>query len=223
MCTVSIVPIVGGLVLTSSRDEQKARPTLAPQYYEQGARRLWYPKDQQAGGTWLALEEGTGKAACLLNGAFEAHVREASYRKSRGQLLLEYFDFEGPWHFQEQVDLSHIEPFTLLMLNFHANKLAELRWDGTHKHYSEVDTTRPRIWSSATLYTALEREARERWFDEWLEKNDWERIIEFHLGKSGEDPAFDIRMLRPGGLQTVSISQVCFRGVDVKLFYQDLL
>lgn len=222
MCTVSIVPIVGGLVLTSSRDEQKMRPTLAPQYYEHGSRRLWYPKDQQAGGTWLALEEETGKVACLLNGAFEAHVREANYRKSRGQVLLEYFDFEGPGHFQEQVDLNYIEPFTLLMLNFHANELAELRWDGTQKYYSEIDVTRPRIWSSATLYTALEREAREHRFEKWLEKNNWERVLEFHLGSSGEDPAFDIRMLRSGGLQVVSISQVCFLGTDVKLFYQDL-
>lgn len=222
MCTVSIVPTINGLILTSSRDEQKERPTLAPQYYLRGTRRLWYPKDMQSGGTWLAFEEETGRIACLLNGAFDAHVRASSYRKSRGQILLESFDYDDSTVLLDCLDLDGIEPFTLLLLNSFEGAIRELRWDGDQKHFIELDMKEPKIWSSATLYSVTESRERERWFREWLKANPAERILEFHQGSHGSDPMYDIRMVRSGGLQTVSISQIRIKGAEVTLSYQEI-
>jgi hypothetical protein len=222
MCTVSIVPTINGLILTSSRDEQKARPTLAPQYHLWGSRRLWYPKDMQSGGTWLAFEEETGRIACLLNGAFDAHVRASSYRKSRGQILLESFNYGDSTALLNCLDLDGIEPFTLLLVDSLVSTLWELRWDGHYKHFKELDLNEPKIWSSATLYSVTESMERERWFREWLLTNPAERILEFHQGSYGSDPKVDIRMVRSGGLQTVSISQIRIKGAEAELSYQEL-
>lgn len=154
MCTVTFVPTQNGYILTSSRDEQKARPTIFPKKYSIGDKMLIFPKDELAGGTWIATDE-KHRTACLLNGAFENHIKKERYRKSRGLILLESFAFSSINDFSNQVDLENIEPFTLLLIDSSPNlEFVEMRWDGTKKYIKNIDINLPQIWSSATLYPA---------------------------------------------------------------------
>jgi uncharacterized protein with NRDE domain len=94
MCTVSYLPLPSaGYILTSNRDEAPERPTALPiNHYRIGERTVYFPKDPQAGGTWIATT-GDESTICLLNGGFVPHIAAPGhhYRKSRGMVVLDYF------------------------------------------------------------------------------------------------------------------------------------
>ena len=69
MCTVTYIPTRTGVLLTSNRDERVDRaPALPPATYHSGNQCLTYPKDAQAGGTWIALRDGRCAAVLLMAG-----------------------------------------------------------------------------------------------------------------------------------------------------------
>ena len=92
MCTVTYVPNQEGIILTSNRDES---PERSPKNITRlvGRFNLCFPQDTLAGGTWIAADDRR-RIICVLNGAFEKHAHVPPYRKSRGILALEYFNFE---------------------------------------------------------------------------------------------------------------------------------
>src|SRR3954465_10304679 len=89
MCTVTFIPVKDKVYITSNRDEKVVRKqALQPaEYYRKGAK-LLFPKDPDAGGTWIALHEN-GNAVVLLNGAFEKHKPNPPYLRSRGIVMLD--------------------------------------------------------------------------------------------------------------------------------------
>lgn len=226
MCTVTYIPTPGGFVLTSSRDERQARPTLAPQEYSHGIKQLTYPKDEMAGGTWIATDR-QGSIACLLNGAFENHEKQPNYLKSRGLVLLESFTVLDASDFWHGAELKGVEPFTLLLLRSQANlTFLECRWDGKQKHMRAVDTARTAIWSSATLYDHTARMQREHWFAQWIQRHaaqEDHNIIGFHTSRHGDNLAHDVLMERDGGLRTISVTQMVRCGRFERMIYQDLV
>src|SRR5919199_3470936 len=114
MCVVTLLPLPGGFVLTSNRDEHVSRPAaIPPQTYSIDGHSITFPKDPQGGGTWLATF-GT-ITVCLLNGAFVNHVHQPPYRRSRGLVVLDYFDTADPRQFIDSYDFSGIEPFTMVI------------------------------------------------------------------------------------------------------------
>src|SRR3954447_19258865 len=128
MCTVTFIPLKDRVILTSNRDEKYSRKQALPpqQFYFNGGT-IIYPQDADAGGTWVAINED-GNAAVLLNGAFVKHTPMPPYKKSRGQVLLEVIQTDRPVRSFVRTDLTHIEPFTLVIID---NKgLYECRWDG---------------------------------------------------------------------------------------------
>lgn len=224
MCTVTYIPDEKGFILSSSRDEKFYRPSLQPATYEHFGHQIIYPKDEKAGGTWIALSE-QHQIACLLNGAYENHQKQQKYRQSRGQVLLESFNdgYVDPSDFAGKVILTGIEPFTLLLLSkgaFH-----ELRWDGNRKNFTAIDMGRPAIWSSATLYEPNMQKQREKWFFDWLKTNaliaDY-NIQGFHYSRHGHDGENDIIMKRSSGIQTLSISQIRYQDNKSSFRYFDL-
>lgn len=92
MCTVIYIPLNDGFVLTSSRDEKVHRPTLKPKAYLHKNNILVYPKDEIANVTWIAASN-KNRIACLLNGAYQNHERKDYYSKSRGQVLIDCFEY----------------------------------------------------------------------------------------------------------------------------------
>lgn len=225
MCTVTYIPTDDGFVLTSNRDEQTLRSTFLPDWYNHNQQLLIYPKDKAAGGTWIAANK-QGKVACLLNGAFENHIKKDKYRKSRGQLLLESFDYENNQIFCNNIDLTDIEPFTLILIEGLPRQITEMRWDGAQKYIKSISVQEPRIWSSATLYSKSIRLLRRYWFFEWLQQHKSQEnyhILKFHQEKHSENANIDIVMQRNNNLQTVSISQIHFKQQGSYFYYQDMI
>jgi hypothetical protein len=166
MCTVTYIPTSTGVLVTSNRDERMDRaPALPPAVYPEGHRSLTYPKDTQAGGTWIALGGGRS-AAVLLNGGFANHARKTHYTKSRGLVMLEIVSAEVPLSRFRGMSLEAIEPFTLIL--FTDGELMRCTWDGMQKHISYPDPQKAHIWSSATLYGQEVRMEREGMLQNWL-------------------------------------------------------
>lgn len=227
MCTVTYIPSQSkNFILTSSRDEHIARPALPVTNYSIHGKEVYFPKDSQAGGTWIAHAQ-KGFTICLLNGAFEPHVREASYRLSRGIALLDFFGFESPQEYFSHYSFSAIEPFTLVIIDHRksSNALWEFRWDGVHGHVRSVDAAIPHIWSSVTLYPAEIRKRREQLFKEWVEsRNEITRDNVIHFHRTGGEHNKDLElMIDRGERKTVSICSVDYSPEQTEILYNDLI
>jgi uncharacterized protein with NRDE domain len=231
MCTVSYIPKIegSGFVLTSNRDEKIFRPTIAPRIYTIGVTKVGFPKDEQAGGTWIASSD-KGRLCCLLNGAFVAHQKRSDYAQSRGSVLLELVSSERcVFDFLQEKDLSEIEPFTMLTIEQHGGRIRyfnEFIWDGNTKHFRELDKQQSQIWSSVTLYNTENRKLRKQWFEQFLKENavkiSPEKILAFHSGTHTTDQSIDVVMERVGGMKTVSITQVVPADGKFRMNYIDL-
>jgi hypothetical protein len=223
MCTVTFIPLKDRWYITSNRDEKISRkPAISPQQYLINDKTLIFPKDADAGGTWITVNDN-GTAGVLLNGAFNKHIPAPSYGKSRGLIFLEIItSLDPPVHFRE-MDLSEIEPFSLILLS--QSGLQECRWDGKTRYCREIDRNIPHIWSSVTLYDAAAIRKREQWFAQWLKTNKCpgpNGIINFHRF-TGEDNLYnDLVMNRRNELLTVSITSIELQKDRGILDYLDL-
>lgn len=70
MCTVSFVCANGRIIITSNRDEQIGRPSNPPKNYLINNKKIIFPKDPKAGGTWFVVDDDA-TVLVLLNGAAE--------------------------------------------------------------------------------------------------------------------------------------------------------
>lgn len=231
MCTVSYIPkkSAGGFVLTSNRDEKVFRPTVPPLLYELGETKLGFPKDEKAGGSWIAANNN-GRLCCLLNGAFESHEKKPHHTQSRGTILVELTSSPlSPFDFYEGIKLEKVEPFTIITIETRALEIihfSEFIWDGVKKHFRALNPGEAFIWSSVTLYNEKNRQFRRQWFNRFItEKNGSispENILGFHAGKHTGDSAVNVIMEREGGLKTVSITQVFPENGKFIMSYFDL-
>jgi hypothetical protein len=183
MCTVTYIPAANRIYLTSNRDERSDRAVaVPPATYRVDNSKMMYPKDAQAGGTWIVLKDD-GSAAVLLNGGFEKHSYRPPYRKSRGLVVLDIAGATSPANHFQAMDLKAIEPFTLILLG--SGKLRRCTWDGEQKYMAELDAAEPHIWSSATLYDQDLRLQKESSLKRWLAMTrlvNSSAVVDFHLG-----------------------------------------
>ncbi|MFN4256599.1 MAG: NRDE family protein [Saprospiraceae bacterium] len=226
MCTVTYLPLRAGFVLTHNRDEAPARNAHKISRERSAGDVLLFPRDAKAGGAWFVASK-SGKTACLLNGAFEKHRHEPPYRRSRGLMLLDFFEFGAPDDFFGKYDLAGIEPFTFLF--FARDRVVELRWDGSQKHLKSLPPDVSHFWCSSTLYPAEMRERREQVFRNWLtmrqkdEKSLPADVLKLHLTGSVGDPENDFVMNRAGRVCTVSVTQIVRNDDRLRMKYRDLL
>lgn len=224
MCTVTYLPQgQDGFIFTSNRDEA---PHRSPQFIsrvEVAGQELAYPRDESAGGAWIAMS-GSGRLACILNGAFEKHERRPPYRRSRGLMALDFFEFPSAGAFIHEYAFHGMEPFTMLI--YEKGSLLELRWDEQQQHIRTLDTAQPYIWSSAPLYPRDIREKREQWFSGWLDENPGfgqDDILRFHHTAGEGDPWNDVVMNRDNIVRTVSVTSILKTGHWMEMKYHDLL
>ncbi len=232
MCTVTYIPPtkVSSFVLTSNRDEKEFRPTLPPEIYTYDNCKLAFPKDEKAGGSWIAIND-KGNINCLLNGGIVAHQKQEYHIKSRGTILLEFTQSLHSSHeYFSHIDLENVEPFTIVALKQSKGTIQDLTefiWDGNNKHFRQLDINSPFIWSSVTLYNDEHRKTRKEWFERFYKehKNNItkEKIFDFHSGNHTNDNAINVIMQREGGLKTVSITQISALGQTLQMNYSDLL
>jgi hypothetical protein len=223
MCTVSFIPSRNQYFFTSSRDEHAGRPlAVLPRQYSINGQKVLYPKDPQAGGSWIAVHE-SGNTAVLLNGAIQAHKPEPPYRKSRGLILLDMISNPEPVQAFRDYDFHRIEPFTIIL--FENKKLWSGKWDGMNKLLLSLNPHRPHIWSSVTLYDKPAIQKRENWFNKWLAEvpnPETADIVRFHQQGGDGDPTNDLLMNRAGKLFTNSISSIRLSGSAADFYYLDL-
>jgi hypothetical protein len=224
MCTVTFIPLGRDKIyLTSNRDEKHWRSNaLPPAIYPVTSGRVLFPKDGDAGGTWIAAHEN-GQAIVFLNGGFVRHTPQPPYRRSRGLILLDLIDAEDPFKKFLSVSLHQIEPFTAVI--FSDGQLFECRWDAQQKHSVRLNADEPHIWSSVTLYDSAVIEKRRAWFNEWLHKNkqpSQHDILNFHQFTGDGDAHNDLRMNRNGQVFTVSVTSMAITDDVIDMHYLDL-
>ena len=225
MCTVSYIQNAGSIVLTSNRDEHVDRPlALPPQPFLHGTHTLYYPKDPKGNGTWFCVNDHQ-EALVLLNGAAQKHVPQPPYRQSRGLIVLELFQTRPVLEHWGQIDLTRIEPFTLVYCTAH--RLVQLHWVGVKKTTVPLDEKKPHIWSSSTLYSDAIRAERETWFNLFLQqKNNHPNnldMLQFHTGTRLEDAENGLIINRNAIMRTKSITQCTFSGSGVQFKHCDLI
>ncbi len=223
MCTVTYIPHSGGYFFTSNRDESPRRAADALHLGELRGRRLLYPRDRGAGGSWIALSEDN-RLVCLLNGAFVRHERRPPYRRSRGLMVLDFFVFEDFSAFAKCYTFEGMEPFTLIGVE--GLCLHELRWDGRERHHRQLDSKKRYLWSSATLYPRAVAALRQQWFQTWSAKHpkpDREEILHFHQYAGRNDSQNGLVMNRRGKVMTVSISSIAKTEHSTSFLHLDLL
>lgn len=221
MCTVTYVPFENGdFILTSSRDVPFSRkPAEVPKTEIQEGIAIHFPKDGEAGGSWIGYSSRE-RLICLLNGGFQDHQAQKSYRKSRGHIVIELLKVEDINLGLKEIDLVDIEPFTLVIVEWDFKLFAfEFVWDGVQKHF-RILSKEPQIWSSSTLYADEVKLKREKWFEAWRRETamDRETLLEFHRTAGEGDQETDVLMLRKGG-GTVSITSVAKTGSTLDMAY----
>jgi Transport and Golgi organisation 2 len=224
MCTVSFVHSNGKIIITSNRDEKVIRPNaIEPKNYLINNKKIVFPKDQKAGGTWYAVDEHSN-VLVLLNGADEKHEVTGNYKKSRGLIVLEIIGSSSPFEAWQTIDLDIIEPFTLVLFENH--KLYQLRWNGKEKNVLELDSNQNHIWSSSTLYSAAIREKRANWFYDFLDiqpEVNADELFNFHRYTERENTEHGFVINRNDTLKTVSITQAVIEKNKVEIHYTDLI
>lgn len=223
MCTVSFIKSGSKFIITSNRDEKTIRPVaLKPQQYCINNKRITFPKDVKAGGTWFAVDEHAN-VAVLLNGALVNHTEKEKYTRSRGLILLDIISTEFPLQQWQNISLTGIEPFTIIL--FEKGKLFQIQWDETTKHTLALNENDSYIWSSVTLYTDEIRREREEWFTEFTttRKNiTAEDLQHFHMNNNSNNTENGLVINRNNIVKTFSVSQTVIEINKVNLFHFDL-
>lgn len=224
MCTVSFVNSNGVAIITSNRDEKTIRPVAAaPRNYNHNGKKIMYPKDSKAGGTWFAMDEN-GTVLVLLNGGIIKHNPASEYRKSRGLIVLDIIEKDSPKDFWKQINLDNIEPFTLVL--YQEKSLFELIWDGCHKRTVQLDENQNHIWSSVTLYPEEIRKERSKWFFDFLKnKNEIAALdmLDFHKNTHSGDTQNGLIINRENIMKTLSVTQVVTEQNKGAMKYYDLV
>jgi uncharacterized protein with NRDE domain len=225
MCSVTYLPLPNNnFLLTTNRDVSIHRkPATFPTIGETKNGKILFPEDGEAGGTWVGTSE-FGRVVVLLNGGFENHLSTPPYAKSRGIIVQEVLKITNAWTYLQKVVLTNIEPFTLLIMDWHIEfQLWEFVWDGERKYFKELDKNKPTIYSSSTLYNATMRQKRDDWFNNWLQQNPtYEQgdILDFHES-AGEGNPHESLFLNRGYMQTVSITSIQKQDNLATILYHD--
>ena len=223
MCTVSIVPLgKNNFVLTSNRDEAPNRVSLAPQIFTENDVKLLYPKDVEAGGTWIGVGENK-RAVCLLNGAKEGYDITKKFERSRGLVVKDFLTTTNLQAAFNSYNLEGVAPFTMVIIDWNLDlSFFELLWDGQNKIWHTLPLE-PKVWSSSTLYNKQMKEIRKHWFDTFTLKNNLTAasLLKFHKTAGLDNNIFGVIMDR-GPVKTTSITQVKLDNHVVEMYYEDL-
>ena len=222
MCTVTYIPNSEGCIITSNRDEKITRKrAISPQEYTIEGKKITFPKDPNAGGTWIAHD--LNKIIVLLNGGAEKHISKNNYIKSRGLIVLELMISDTTLDHWNTIDLTDVEPFTIVC--FENNNLIQLQWDEVEKTKQVFDAEKPHIWSSSTLYSKEIREQRKEWFQDFIKSKNAptpEEILHFHQFTESENKEFGLQINRNDVLKTISITQCKVINDSIEMVYLDL-
>ena len=165
MCTVvvSLQPAARmPLLLLGFRDEFTGRPWQPPARHWPGSP-LVGGRDEEAGGTWLAVHPDIPRVSCLLNG--RRPESEPAERRSRGELPL-LAAADGQQALKQLQDdlatLANYNPFHLICADLTAVQL--LSWDGTNAVLADLEPATHVITNGGHTYPSAAQDDKARHF-----------------------------------------------------------
>jgi Transport and Golgi organisation 2 len=135
------------LLLLGFRDEFAGRPWQPPARHWPGSP-LIGGRDEQAGGTWLAVHPGLPRVGCILNA--RGPQAPPGTRRSRGELPLRAAA-DGQQSLKELHDdhaaLARYDPFFLICAD--QTEALMLSWDGAHAGLEQLQTPATHVITNA--------------------------------------------------------------------------
>lgn len=223
MCTLSIVPYGPDARehcrLVFNRDERRTRGlALPPAWHDAGPRRAVFPRDADAGGTWVGLND-CGLVAMLLNRTDDASRASLSSRadyQSRGAIVPQVLaarDLAGALSLARRLSRGRFRPFRLVLLRGRGVVVISASLRDFDETCSEL--TVPLMLTSSSLGDALVEQPRRRLFIRMMRTPRSERLraqSRFHASRWPRRPELGVLMSRPDA-RTVSRT-VCDVGSD---------
>ena len=164
MCTLTVSIEGGAYSLTMNRDELLERGESGLHQYGAGDKAILYPRDAQAGGTWVGVN-ARGVTLCLLN-RYDGHYRVDC--PSRGELIpegLRHGDEHGVRRWLNALDPAPYNPFSLVLIS--QSGVSRLLWDGQRAIRDQPEAA-PWFFmtSSGERFGEVEATRRQQ-FDRW--------------------------------------------------------
>jgi len=150
------------LLLLGFRDEFTGRPWQPPARHWPGSP-LVGGRDEQAGGTWLAVHPGVPRVACILNARGQQAAPED--RRSRGELPLRAAADGSQALRQLHEDLGTLaryDPFFLICADLSAALM--LSWDGQHAALENLGSATHVITNAGHTYPSVHQDDKAEHF-----------------------------------------------------------
>jgi hypothetical protein len=221
MCTLTWHLQEKGYTLFFNRDELKSRQSaLPPRLRMHQGVSLLAPQDQDAGGTWIAVNPW-GVTTCLLNAYPKGVTLDRRGKRSRGLLVLDAAvapDAKALDVIADLMDWSEYMPFNCFQF-YPDRTVRNICWDGTQGNLRWVEATeQPQSGSSYRndeVVNARVQSYRQTMQVEMGEAERLEKLWALHSQHDRDHGAYSINMCRPDA-QTVSFSrvQVGVGGID---------
>lgn len=195
MCTLTARFSGDGFNLTMNRDELLERGEAGLHQVGEGAAAMLYPKDRQAGGTWVGVN-AKGVVLCLLN-RYDGHYRLDC--PSRGELIpagLKQGAEASVCRWLNELDPAPYNPFSLVMIS--ASGVRRLLWDGQRAQRDEPEISPWFFMTSSGERFEQVAAIRRQQFAHW--DQDGQRFLgpfpAAHLHCDPEDPGSSILVER---------------------------
>jgi hypothetical protein len=209
MCTATWLMTGDGYELFCNRDERRTRlPALPPTLQQRDGITFIAPRDANAGGSWIGVNE-SGLSLCLLN--FYPHrAGSPTSPVSRGVLLTSLLDARSQTEVERRLratPLAQFKAFMLLVLEPGKPVVAHT-WDGAGLH-SESDAQVPVTTSSFDTEHVIEHR-----------REMFARVqgAAYHLSRDAGGDAYSVCMSRDDA-QTVSFSHVVVTSGRIEFRY----
>lgn len=217
MCTLTARFRADGFELTMNRDELLERGEAGLQQLGEGAAATLFPRDSQAGGTWVGVN-AQGVVLCLLN-RYDGHYRADC--PSRGELIPAGLT-QGTEHsvlqWLNELDPSPYNPFSLVLIS--SRGVRRLLWDGENAQRDEP-ASNPWFFmtSSGERFEQVEATRRQQ-FDRWHDEGQplLGPFPAAHLHCDPDDPGSSILVERSYA-HSKSVVNIDVRRQQVKLHY----
>jgi hypothetical protein len=203
MCTLSVIPLTErhsqlGICLVVNRDESRLRSAAIPPTIETfGGRQAILPRDPQAGGTWIGVNDA-GVAMVLLNATGAPAPARPITRGAIIPLLLDAVNRDEAVARAEQINVGQFAPFRLVIVD--RSMLVELTIDdcGLRVHERHA-IDRPLMYTSSGLGDALVGAPRRELFAAmFAESASWRATQDaFHRHRWPGREGVSVNMSRP--------------------------
>jgi len=168
VCTLSIIPNDGQLIVTMNRDESRDRPQSDDMRVTGDAA---YPYDAEKGGTWFGVNRH-GLVLALLN-YYDGHqLPQQSSAPSRGRFipaLLSARSIDEALEKFAGLLRKDDKPFNLVLTS--KDRMMHVQWNGKQLSRKDLDAKAPFFLTSTSQYAAEAFPLRQKLFNDFLQSH----------------------------------------------------